>query len=146
MMCSAIDNPASCEIRAIVRYIHYKHMNAAEIHRELYAVYYQNIISKETERQLCRMFKIEEQMFTMKSEVVGRPSIVKDDPVQSVDQKICERRGFKISALSRDFSQISRLFVYEIVTVRIDYHKFCARWIPKIPTGAHKTQKMASAF
>jgi hypothetical protein len=28
-----------------------------------------------------------EQMFTMKSEVVGRPSVMSDDLVQSVDQK-----------------------------------------------------------
>jgi hypothetical protein len=29
-------------------------------------------------------------MPTMKSEVVGRPSIVSDDLIQSVEQKICE--------------------------------------------------------
>jgi hypothetical protein len=28
----------------------------------------------------------------------------------------------------------------------IDYHKFCARWVPKILTVVHKTQRMASAL
>jgi hypothetical protein len=32
-----------------------------------------------------------EQMFMMKSKVVGQPSAVSDDLVQSVDQTICER-------------------------------------------------------
>jgi hypothetical protein len=40
-----------------------------------------------------------EQMFTMKSEVVGRPSVVSDDLIQNVDQKICERQRFAIIEL-----------------------------------------------
>jgi hypothetical protein len=35
-------------------------------------------------------------MFTMKAEVFGRPSVVSDDPVESVNQKICERLHFTI--------------------------------------------------
>jgi hypothetical protein len=56
-----------------------------------------------------------EQMFTIKSEVVGRPSVVSDDFVQSADQ-ICERRLFTISELSCEFPQISRTLLYEIIT------------------------------
>jgi hypothetical protein len=37
-----------------------------------------------------------EQMFAMKSEVVGRSSVVSDDIVQSVHQKICEKLRFTI--------------------------------------------------
>jgi hypothetical protein len=70
MMCPAIDNPASCEIRAIIRFLHAKIMSAVEIHSELCAaVYIQNVMSVGTVRQWCRMF-------TMKSEVVGRPPTV----------------------------------------------------------------------
>jgi hypothetical protein len=39
MMCPAIDNPASCEIRVIIRFLHAKNMSAAEIHCELCAIY-----------------------------------------------------------------------------------------------------------
>jgi hypothetical protein len=39
MVCPAIDNPDSCEMRADIRFIHVKNMNATEINRELYAVY-----------------------------------------------------------------------------------------------------------
>jgi hypothetical protein len=38
-----------------------------------------------------------EQMFTMKSEVVSQLSIMSEDPVQSVDQIIYEKRHFTIS-------------------------------------------------
>jgi hypothetical protein len=83
-----------------------------------------------------------EQMFIMKSEVVGWPSVVSDDLVESVDQKIHERRRFTISEFSCEFPQISRTVLYKIVTVRLGYHKFCTRWGQKM----HKTQSVASTF
>jgi hypothetical protein len=57
MLCPAIDNPASCEIRTDHRFLHAKNMEAAEIDRELSAVYGQNVMSEEIVRQWCRMFK-----------------------------------------------------------------------------------------
>jgi hypothetical protein len=57
MMCPAIDNPASCEIHTVIRFLHAKTMNAAAIHRELCAVCGQNVMSEGNLRQWCRMFK-----------------------------------------------------------------------------------------
>jgi hypothetical protein len=71
---------------------------------------------------------------------------VSDYFVQSVDQKICERRRFTISELSCEFPEISRTVLYEITIVRVRYHEFCAKWVPKRLAGAHKTQRMASAL
>jgi hypothetical protein len=51
-----------------------------------------------------------EQMFTMKSEVVGWSSVVSGDLVQSVDQKLCERRCFTISVLLVNFHKFHALF------------------------------------
>jgi hypothetical protein len=79
-------------------------------------------------------------MFTMKSEVVGWPSVVSDDLVQS------ERRRFTISEFSCKFLQISLAVLYEIITIRVCCHKFCTRWVPKMLVGAHKTQRMVSAL
>jgi hypothetical protein len=73
-----------------------------------------------------------------------RPSVVSDDIIQKVLTKICERRRFTISELSLKFQQILHTVLYEIVTFRLGYHKFCARWVPEILTGGHKTQRMAS--
>jgi hypothetical protein len=56
MMCPAIDNTASCKIRAVIRFIRVKNLSAAEIHRELRLVYGQNM-SAGTVRQWCRMFR-----------------------------------------------------------------------------------------
>jgi hypothetical protein len=59
----------------------------------------------------------------------GRPSIVSDNLVQSVDQNICERQRFTISELLCEFPQILHTVLYEIITVRLDHHKFCTRWV-----------------
>jgi oligoribonuclease (3'-5' exoribonuclease) len=68
----------------------------------------------------------------------GWLSVVSVDLVESVNKKISE--------VSCEFPQISRTVLYEIITVRLSYHKFCARWVPKVLTGANKMQRMASAF
>jgi hypothetical protein len=72
----------------------------------------------------------------------GWPSVVSDHRGQTVDQKICERWSFTISELLCEFPQISCTLLYEIITVRLSYHKFCARWVPKMLVGAHKRQRM----
>jgi hypothetical protein len=65
MMCSVIDNPASCESHTVICLLHAKIMTAVEILHELCVVYGQNITREGTVGQLCRMFM-------MKSTVVGR--------------------------------------------------------------------------
>jgi hypothetical protein len=82
------------------------------------------------------MFKIGEQMFVVKSEVVGQPSVVSGNLVQSVGKQFVNFRC--------QFPQTSPTILYEIITVRLGYHKFCARCVPKMLTGANKSQRMVS--
>jgi hypothetical protein len=56
-MCPVVDNPTSCEIRNVICFLHNTSMSAVEIHRELCAVYGQNVINEGTVRQWCRMFR-----------------------------------------------------------------------------------------
>jgi hypothetical protein len=44
------------------------------------------------------------------------------------------------------FPQILHTPLYGIITLRVGHQKFCTRWVPKILTGAHKTQRMTSAL
>jgi hypothetical protein len=71
---------------------------------------------------------------------------VNDDLVQSVNKKIRENWRFTISEFWFEFPHVSRTVLYEIVTHKLGYHKFCARWVPKMFTDAHKTQRMAWAL
>jgi hypothetical protein len=62
------------------------------------AVYGQNVMIEGTVRQWCRMFR-DGQINVRNEERSDQPSVVSDDLVQSVDQKISERRRFTISEL-----------------------------------------------
>jgi hypothetical protein len=73
-MCPAIDNPAGCEIRAVVRFLHAKNTSAADVHGELCAVYGQIVSSEGTARQWCRMFK-DGQTNVHDEELSGRSAI-----------------------------------------------------------------------
>lgn len=55
--------------------------------------------------------------------------------------KIYKRRLFTFSELQ--FPHISGTFRYDIIILRLSYHTFCARWVSKILTGEHKTQRIA---
>jgi hypothetical protein len=47
-MCPVIDNPNSCEIRAAIRFLHAKNMDAVEIHHKLCALNGQYVMSEGT--------------------------------------------------------------------------------------------------
>jgi hypothetical protein len=139
-VCPAIDIPASCEIRAIIRFVYARNMSAANIHHELWAmVYSQNVMNEELSDNCVECSKMGEQIFTMNG-------IVSDDLVQSVGQKICERWHFTISELLCEFPQISCTVLYDIIIVRQGFHKFCTKWVAKMLMYAHKMQRMASAL
>jgi hypothetical protein len=79
-MCPATDNPTSCEIHAIICFLHEKNMSAMEMHCELYAVYGRNVMSEGTVRQWCRMFKAGRTNVQDKGQR-GWPPVVSDDLV-----------------------------------------------------------------
>ncbi|PNF24433.1 hypothetical protein B7P43_G09680 [Cryptotermes secundus] len=75
MMRPVTDNPTSCEIRALIWFLHGKNTSAVEIHYELCTIYSQNVVSEGTVRQWCRMFK-DGQTNVHDEERGGRPSVV----------------------------------------------------------------------
>jgi len=129
-MDTIIAAPASCEVRAVTRFLHTEGQSAAEIHRRLCRVYGDNIMSDSCVREWCRKFR---DGSTDVHDEGGqeRHSIVTDELFRKVDQCFRGKRRFTILELSEGFLQTSRTTLYEIVTDRLGYHKFCARWVPK---------------
>ncbi|GFW76483.1 uncharacterized protein TNCV_1582621 [Trichonephila clavipes] len=75
-----------------------------------------------------------------------RPSLITEELVHAIDEKIKENCKFTISALATEFPQISRSLMHEIVTDKLKFHKLCARCVPKILTESHKTKRMGCAL
>lgn len=140
-----IENPAACEIRSVIRFLNARKVKPIEIYRQICKVYGQNAMSDSMVRRWVRQFN-EGRSEVHDEERSGRPSLVTDELVHAIDDKIQENRKFTISALAMEFPQISRSLIHEIVTEKLKFRKLCSRWVPKILTEQHKTKRMGSAL
>uniref|UniRef100_A0A8C5SQD0 Mos1 transposase HTH domain-containing protein n=1 Tax=Laticauda laticaudata TaxID=8630 RepID=A0A8C5SQD0_LATLA len=132
-----------CEVRSVIRFLLAKKHKPIEFFWQLCEVYGDNIITEGGVRQWCIKFK-NGQTNVHDEQRSGYPNIVTDELVAKVDDKIRENRRFTVTELLLSFPQISRSLLHEIVTQKLGYHKFCARWVPKILTENHKSQRMAA--
>ncbi|GBO24491.1 hypothetical protein AVEN_128788-1 [Araneus ventricosus] len=96
-------------------------------------------------RQLVRFFKDGRANIHDESRS-GRPSVVSADLIKKIDEKIRLLRNFTIFHISEHLPNISRTVLYETVTGKLGYRKFCARWVPKMLAEIHKTRKMGAAL
>jgi hypothetical protein len=76
----------------------------------------------------------------------GRPSVVNEDLVHAVEEKIQENRWFTILSLSLYFPQISRSLLHEIVSGKLRFWKLCSRLVLKMLTKEYKIKRQASAL
>jgi hypothetical protein len=108
MVCPAIDNLASCEIRTVIRSLYTKNMSVVETHRELCAVYF-HVMSIGALRQWCTMFK-DGRTNVHDEEQSGRPFVVSDDLVQNVDQKFVKDGASQFQNFLANFQKCYALF------------------------------------
>lgn len=88
-MSAAIENPASCEIRSVIRFLVAKNTRPIDIHRQLCEVYGNDVMTESGVRRWCLMFKGGRKN-VHDEERSGRPSIVTEALVAQIDEKICE--------------------------------------------------------
>ena len=77
-------------------------------------MYGDNAMSDDMVRKWVRMFN-ELREYVNDETRSGRPSLVNDDLVRKVNERVREDRRFTISDLSLHFPQISRTLLYDIV-------------------------------
>jgi len=125
-MFKKIENLAACEMRSVIRFLNAKNMKPAEIHRQLCDVCGEHAMSSSMVRRWVRLFN-EGRENVHDDPQSGRPSVVNEDLVLAVEEKIRENRRFTITSLSLHFSQISRSLLHEIVSDELKFRKLCAR-------------------
>jgi hypothetical protein len=62
----------------------------------------------------------------------GRSSVVNEDVVRAVKEKIQENRQFTIASLSVHFPQISWSLLHETLSDKLHFQKLCSHWVPKM--------------
>ncbi|PNF32050.1 hypothetical protein B7P43_G05731 [Cryptotermes secundus] len=95
-------------------------------------------MSKQMVRRWCRQFSAGRQSVHDEKRS-GWPSIITDDLVELVRERIMENHRVTIAEFSSHILQISRSLLHEIVTEHLLFRKLCARWVPKQLTPGHKT-------
>jgi len=106
-MFETIEGAADCEIRSVIRFLNARNLQPSEIHRQICQVYSDNAMSDGMVRKWVRMFN--EGRENVHNETrSGRPSLVNDDLVRKVNERVHDDRRFTISDLSLPFPQISR--------------------------------------
>ena len=97
-----------CEIRSVICFLNARNVLPSEIHHQICQVYGDNAMSDGVVRKWVRMFN--EGRENVHNEArSGRPSLVNDDLVRKVNERVPDDRHFTISDLSLHFPQTSRM-------------------------------------
>jgi hypothetical protein len=73
-----IENPTSCEIRSVIKFLNAKNVRPAEIYRQVCKVYGENAVSDGMVRRWCRTFS-EGRTNVHEVDRRGRPSLITTD-------------------------------------------------------------------
>jgi hypothetical protein len=104
-------------MRSVIRFLNTRIMKPDDIHRQLCKVYEEHDMSDSKVRRWVRHFN-EGREKVHNDPRSGRPSVVKEDLVCAVEEKIQENRRFTISSLSLHFPQISRSLLHGGIILR----------------------------
>ena len=114
-MFKTIEGAADCEIRSVIRFLNARNVLRSEIHHQICQVYGDNAMSDGMVRKWVRVFN-EERENVRDEARSGRPSLVNDDFVREVNERVRDDRRLTISDLPLHFPQISRTLLYDIVS------------------------------
>jgi len=114
-MFTTIEGAANCEILSVNRFLNARNVLPNEIHHQICQVYGDNAMSDGMVRIWVRICN--EGLENVHDEArSGRPSLVNDDLVRKVNERVRDDRRFTVSDLSLHFLQISRTLLYDIVS------------------------------
>jgi len=101
-MFKRIERTADCEIRYVIRFLKARNVLPSEVHHQICQVYGDNAMSDGMVRKWVRMFN--EGRENVHDETRSeRPSLVNDDLVRKVKERVRYDRRFTISDLSLHF-------------------------------------------
>jgi len=114
-MFKTIEGAADCEIRSVIRFLNARNVLPSEIHRQICQVHGDNAMSDGMVRKWVRM--LNEGRENVHDEArSGCPSLVNDNLVRQVNERVRDDRRCTISDLFLHFPQISRTLLYDIVS------------------------------
>jgi len=124
-MFKATEWPADCEIRFVICFLNARNVLPSEIHQQICQVYGDNAMSDGMVGKWVQMFNKGRENVHDEAQS-GHPSLVNNDLVRKVNERVRDDRRVTISDLSLQFPQISRTLLYDIASSHLGYRKVCA--------------------
>jgi len=121
-MFKTTEGATDCEIRSVIHFLNARKVLPSEIYHQICQVYGDNAMSEGMIRKWVRMFNEERENVHDEAQS-GRPSLVNDDFVHKVNERVRDDRRFTISDLSLHFPQISRTLFYDIVSSHLGHRR-----------------------
>jgi len=121
-MFKTIEGAANCEIRSLIRFLNARHVLTIEIHHQICQVYGDNAMSDDMVRKWIRMFNEGRENVHDEARSLC-PSLLNDDLLRKVNERVREDRRFTVSDLSLHFPQISSTVSYDIVSSHLGYRR-----------------------
>jgi len=110
-----IEGAADREIRSVIRFLNARNVLPIEIHNQICQVYGDNAMRDGMVRKWAQMLsEVRENVHNEARSV--RLSLVNDDLVRKVNERVRDDRRFTISDLSLHFPHISRTLLYDTVS------------------------------
>jgi len=114
-MLKTTEGATDCEIRSVSRFLNARNVLLSEIHHQICQVHGDNVMSDSMVRKWVWMFN--EGRENMDDEArSGHPSLVNDDLVHKIKERVRDDRHFTISDLSLHFPHISRTLLNDTVS------------------------------
>ncbi|GBM99569.1 hypothetical protein AVEN_144925-1 [Araneus ventricosus] len=114
-MAASIQNPAKCEVRSVIRFLHAEGEYPADIHRQIVSAY-GSIMYRKNVTKWCRAFSdgrtdVHEELGT------GRPSVISDALLRRAEEAIQANRRLTLRELHKIILEVSMTTLHECVTV-----------------------------
>ncbi|XP_025156228.1 uncharacterized protein LOC112588985 [Harpegnathos saltator] len=104
---SSVRSTYSSEIHSIIRFLTLRNESAASIHRQLVETYGSEVMNRQNVTKWIRSFK-EGRTDTHDEERNGRPSVISENLVQQVEEKVRDDRRVTLNTLKENFPHVSR--------------------------------------
>lgn len=139
-----IKMPSKLELRGVIHFLWLEKKNRSEIYRHVTKTYGSKVISRQAIGKWCKQFENGRSDMTDEYRS-GRPTnAVTDEHIMRINELIRENRRITVDEIAYDLN-ISHGSVHNIIQNRLQYRKVCARWVPRLLTETHKSQRVLAA-
>lgn len=129
------------EQRAVIRFLWSEGVVGAEIHRRLTTQYGGSALPRRSVYVWIERFK-NGRTSVMHEEGAGRPSTsTTEEKIQQAREMVLANRRVTIDNVASSL-QISHGSAYKVIHDELNFHKICARWVPRELTAEHKRKRV----